>query len=212
MKRPFVFAALLAGALLAGCASEPTRFYTLALPVQLQAGGTASAASVLPAPLIIEFAPLGVPDQLARPQFVVRHAGADASAKVEVLEDYRWSSSFDLELRDALANGVAQRLGAVNTTLSGRATGQQAWRISLQVHGFDAIQDQRVDMSLTWSMQRTDGGASSTCEWSASEPVASGIDALAQGAQRLTARAADAIAGHVAALQARKTPDCKAAG
>jgi uncharacterized lipoprotein YmbA len=166
---------------------------------------------VLPAPLFIEFAPLGVPDQLARPQFVVRHPGADASAKVEVLEDYRWSSSFDLELRDALANGVAQRLGAVNTTVSGRTQGQQAWRISLQVHGFDSIEDQQVDMSITWSIQRTDGGPSSTCEWSASEPVGKGMDALAQGAQRLTARAADAIAGHVAALQARKAPDCKAA-
>jgi uncharacterized lipoprotein YmbA len=198
-------AALLLALALCGCASPPTHFYTLATPVDAPA-----VARAVQAPVYVEFAPLALPQRLARPQMVVRsQADAQAGSKVDVLEAYRWTSSFEFELRDALADGVARRLGAINSTLAGRPTGQPAWRVSLQVAAFDAITDQRVEAALSWSVRRSDRpGDSSACEWTASQAVGPGMDALAQGAQRLTAAAADAIARHIAALQAGAAPDC----
>ena len=90
-------AGALAAALLSACGSSPpTQFYTLSAP--LQAGTPARAASQGPQ-VYIEMMPVAVPDRLARPQLVVR---SDAT-RVEVLEQDRWSSPFNNELRDALA-------------------------------------------------------------------------------------------------------------
>jgi len=192
---------------LGGCASAPVRFYSLAAPGQPAAPAAATVGGK--SPMFVEFAPLALPQRLARPQLVVRKADAETSARVEVLEDYRWASSFQYELRDALANRVAGQLGAINSTVSGRPPDQPAWRIFLQVQSFDAVLDRRIDVDLNWSVRRTDGGAdASICRWSGSEQLAPGMDALAQGAQRLTERAADAIARQLAALAAGTGPGC----
>jgi len=193
--KPFSSLAIaLAAGLLAACASPVTRYYSLAEPV------AAAPARTAP-PLVIELAPLALPERLARPQMVVRQPG-DASAQVEVLEQHRWSSSFESELRDALAAGVAARLGAVDATKGGRAGGPPSWRIAVQLRQFDAVEGSRVDAALSWTLRRADAPQAAACQWSASEPVGAGIDALAQGARRLTARAADAIASNLAAVAA----------
>lgn len=199
--KPSLIAGAALVALLSACASPVTRYYTLAEP------GTAAAPRSA-APLFVELAPLALPERLARPQMVVRKADA-ASSEVEVLEQHRWSSSFESELRDALASGVAARLGAADSTRGGRQAGQPAWRIAVQVRQFDAIDGTRVDAALSWTLRRTDGDRSAACQWSASEPAGAGIDALAQAAQRLTARAAEAIARQVAAAQAGTLADCR---
>jgi uncharacterized lipoprotein YmbA len=206
-RKSLSFLCLLAAFGLAACSSAPTRFYTLAAPME----GT-TAAQPLAAPVYVELAPLALPERLIRPELVVRGGvgSSSSSAKIEVLEGYQWASSFEYELRDALANRVARRLGGVNTTVSGRPAETPAWRVSVEVVAFDPIQDQQVDVVLSWSVRRTDGGPISTCRWSASEPVEHGIDALAAGAQRVTARAADAIARHIASLAAKTAPDCGA--
>lgn len=206
MKRLLLAAAAVLGLALAGCSSTPTRFYTLAAPLE-----SASAAAPVTAPVYLELAPLMLPERLVRPQLVVRGKDDDKGAgraKIMVLEDYQWVSSFEYELRDALANRVARRLGAINSTVGGRPAGQAAWRIEVEVVQFDQIQDQRVDVALGWTVRRTDGGAASSCRWSTSEPVGPGMDALAEGAQRATARAADAMAKHIASLAAKQAPDC----
>ncbi len=61
---------------LAGCASQPDRYYTLAAPV-----GTPATAPAGGTPMFIELAPLALPERLARPQMVVSQAGG-TSAKV----------------------------------------------------------------------------------------------------------------------------------
>lgn len=196
----------LAAALLGGCStSTPTRFYTLSSPAE----SAPPVAQQVAAPVYVEFAPLALPERLVRPQLVIRGRSDDGKpSRIEVLEGDQWASSFEYELRDALANGVARRLGAVNTTVGGRPPGQAAWRISVEVVQFEPIEDQRVEVALGWSMRRSDGGTESSCRWSTSEPVDKGIDALTQGAQRAVARAADAMARHVAALQAGRAADC----
>jgi len=194
-------------AFMAGCAVAPDHYYTLATP----SGAVVAPAALTATPLYIELAPVAVPERLARPQLLVRRQGAESSAQVEVLEQHRWSASFENELRDALSSGVSRRLGAIDVTRGGKPTGPPVWRIGVRVRQFDAVENSRVDADLVWTLKRSDQDRVVTCLWTASEPVtaASGIDGLAQAAQRVTARAAEAMARDVTALQADAVSGCQ---
>jgi uncharacterized lipoprotein YmbA len=195
---------LAATVFVAGCASAPDRYYTLAAPA-----APSTAAPATNAQVFIELAPVAVPERLARPQMVVHQAGGQ-SAEVALLEQHRWSSSFENELRDALSSGVAARLGAIDVTKGGRQPGTPAWRIAVQVRQFDAVENTRVDAALSWTVRRSDADLSATCQWRTSEPVGNGIDALAQGAQRVAANASASIARHIAQLQQNPGTPCAA--
>ncbi|MGO4391591.1 membrane integrity-associated transporter subunit PqiC [Variovorax sp. M-6] len=200
-------AALGAALLLAGCGSTRTQFYSLAESAQPARAPAATAAAT---PVFIELAPIAMPERFARPQLVVRQKGSAGGPQVNILEQHRWSSSFENELRDALGSAIAARLGAVDVTRSGRVRGQPATRIAVQMGQFDAIEDSRVDASFSWTVRRTDEGPAAACQLSLSEPVGAGMDALAEGAQRVAARLADAIAASASALQANPAPSCGA--
>lgn len=204
MKFQFSIAAsALAALLVAGCAGKPTLYYTLAdsaLP-------TALPASTGAAPVYLDMAPVAVPERLARPQMVVRQQG-DASAQVSLLEQHRWASSFENELRDALASGVAARLGAIDITKGGRQATTPAYRVAVQVRQFDATEGSRVDGNFSWTIRRTDETRAMACKLSISEPVGAGMDAVAQGARRLTGELAAAIARSVATYAAKPDAVC----
>ena len=64
----------------------------------------------------------------------------------------------------------------------------------------------------TWTpVRRSDDDAGGACRLTLSEPIGSGTDAVALGAQRLAARLADAMAASVATLSAGKPLACTAA-
>jgi uncharacterized lipoprotein YmbA len=115
---PIGLAAVLA--VLAGCASKPDSYYTLASPVA-EADAAPSTLGGSAPPLYIELAPVAVPERFARPQMVVRQP--NGSVQVEVLEQHRWASSFENELRDALSAGIAGRLGAKRWVLAASILG-----------------------------------------------------------------------------------------
>ena len=193
--------ALAAAALLAACASPAPQYYSLAdadpAPPTAATGGAVS---------FIELAPVAMPERFARPQLVVRQKDASAGPEVDILEQHRWSSSFENELRDALGSGIAQRLGAVDATKGGRPV----TRIAVQLRQFDAVEGSRVDAGFSWTLRRTEESPAVGCQLSVSEPAgARGIDALARSAQRATARLADAIARSVTAMQSDMVNACQ---
>ena len=185
-------------AVLAGCASPAVHYYSLnaATPVTAASGKS----------LLIDVPPLALPERLVRPQLVVR----TSSAQVEILELHRWTSSFDAELHDALAGGIAQQLGAIDISNGGRLTGQPVYRVAVQLRQWEAVPNSRLEASFSWTIRRSDDARSIACQWSQSEPVGPGMEALAQGAQRLTARAAQRMAASVAALDADAAAACPA--
>ena len=196
MKLKLAFLAL--AAVLAGCASKPDNYYTLASPVAAVDAAPSTLGGA--APLYIELAPVAVPERLARPQMVVRQP--NGSVQVEVLEQHRWASSFENELRDALASGIAGRLGALDVTKGGRQTSQPVWRIAVQLQQFDAVDGGRVDAGFSWTLRRSDEARTLVCQLNLGEAVGSGMDAVARGAQRVTAAAAAAMARSVDAARA----------
>lgn len=200
---PIGLAAVLA--VLAGCASKPDSYYTLASPVAAADAAPSTLGGSAP-PLYIELAPVAVPERFARPQMVVRQP--NGSVQVEVLEQHRWASSFENELRDALSAGIAGRLGALDVTKGGRQTSQPVWRIAVQLRQFDAVDGARVDASFSWTLRRSDDARTVVCQLNLGEAVGSGMDAVAQGAQRVTSAAAAAMARSVSA--ARSNPSATA--
>lgn len=201
MKFHFAIAAgALATLLIAGCAGKPTLYYTLAdNPLPTKAPAATGAA-----PVYLDMAPIAVPERLARPQLVIRQSG-DANTQVYVLEQHRWASSFEVELRDALASGVATRLGAIDITKGGQQANAPAYRVAVQVRQFEAIEGSRIDASFSWTIRRSDQTRATACHQSFSESVGTGMDVLAQGARRLTGELAAAIARSVTSAAA--TPD-----
>ena len=195
---PALAAALVAMATLAGCASKPDSYYTLASPVAAADAAPSTLGSA--APLYIELAPVAVPERFARPQMVVRQP--NGSVQVEVLEQHRWASSFENELRDALSSGISARLGALDVTKGGRQTSQPVWRVAVQLRQFDAVDGGRVDASFSWTLRRSDEARTVVCQANFGEAVGNGMDAVAQGAQRVTSAAAAAMARSVAAARA----------
>lgn len=207
MKKTLAFLAMPAlVAVLAGCASKPDNYYTLASPVSAADAAPSTLGGA--APLYIELAPVAVPERFARPQMVVRQP--NGSVQVEVLEQHRWASSFENELRDALSSGISARLGALDVTKGGRQTSQPVWRVAVQLRQLDAVDGGRVDASFSWTLRRSDEARTVVCQMNFGEAVGSGMDAVAQGAQRVTATAAAAMARSVAA--ARANPAATACG
>lgn len=186
---------LLLALALTGCATPPTtRYYSL-------------APAVVPSPastLQIEVPPIALPERLVRPQLVVR----SAANPFDVLQQHRWAAPFDSELHDALASGITQQLGAVDVTAGGRLASPPVYRVTVQLRQWDAAVDSQVQASFSWTIRRSDGTRNLACQWSQSEPVGPGIAALAQGAQRLTGRAAHSMAASLKALDADATATC----
>ena len=184
----------LAACTLAGCASQqPDRYYTL---TDSAAARTTTAAASQPAPTTaIEVLPVGVPERLARPQMVVRKSAT--SPEVQVLEQHRWSSSFEKELRDALSSGIATRLGAIDASKTPAADGLRPWRIAVQVARFDAVEGERVDGAFTWTLRRAGTAQQLDCRLDTSVAAGAGMGALAQASGELTARLAETISSAV---------------
>jgi uncharacterized lipoprotein YmbA len=99
--------ALITAITVAGCAAvSETRFYTLSVRSE------PSEIKALPrdpsTPIFIDILPVNVPERLARPQLVVRFRDSGPETQLFILEQDRWSSPFNYELRDAFASGIAR--------------------------------------------------------------------------------------------------------
>lgn len=205
--------------LLSACAAPPVSYYSLAsaqpAPVVTTAPAAAGNGSGNPAPPVhFEVAPVGVPERLARPQMVIRSRPADsaggAGTRVEVLEQQRWASSFESELRDAFAVAIANRGGALDVTRGGRLPGQPVYRIAIRVNHFDAVLDQQLSAGFGWTITRSDDSRNAVCAMDVSQPAGVGMNALVQAVQQVVAGVAERIALHVAQLEAGGTARCLA--
>ncbi|KAF3998354.1 PqiC family protein [Glaciimonas immobilis] len=191
-----VATALTAVLALSGCSTPQTRFYTLAVPSATAASRAESAQNIF-----IEVPPISMPERLARPQLVVRAR----NTQVDILEHDRWSSSFNYELRDAFASGLANRLGAIDATRSGRPAGSPGYRIAIDLREFDAAPGDKVQALFGWTITRSDDGRSASCQLGVTEPVNAGTGALVAGVQRAVSDAIDAIAADITRMAARRT-------
>jgi len=198
-----VMTALLA----AGCASVPeTRFYTLSVPPEPSETKIAVRNSSIP--IFIDVLPVNVPERLVRPQLIVRSKGSGAETQLFILEQDRWSSPFNYELRDAFATGIANRTGALNEARSGRPPDQPGYRIAIELNQFDAVVDDRVQARFGWTITHSPDGRSAACYAAITEPVSAGVEGLVKGLQRTVASAAADISRNLIELDMGQAPKC----
>ncbi len=190
---------------LASCAANvPTRFYTLSTPVNTTQPVIKTTA------ISIEVLPVNVPERLKRPQLVISTQGT----QLKILEQDRWSSSFNDELHDVFASGIAAQVGAVDVTRGGRVANQPIYRIAITLRQLDAVPGDKIQANFGWTITRLDtsSGVSKdtviSCQLTITKPVSNSIDAVVQGMQATVADVVAAISANVTSLNSSNAAEC----
>jgi uncharacterized lipoprotein YmbA len=192
--------------LAAGCASvgEKTRFYTLSVPSDIREKDPYPEYSVTP--IFIEVMPVSIPERLARPQLVVSSKGQEG--ELLVLEQARWSSPFNYELRDALAAAIAGRTGAIKVNRGGRLHGQPVYRIAVELSQFDATIGGTVNARFDWTITSSTQGRSAACYSAISEAAGRDVESLVKGIQDVVEAAAENISENLMQLNGGGAASC----
>lgn len=131
----------LAGA--AGCASAPSRFYTL---------DTAAAANGTPATKVtVIIGAVAIPGVVDQPQFVVR----TAPNRVNVDEFNRWAAPLSDSLSRVVASDLAVQLGTPDVATASLANFNPDYRVAIEVLRFDSMRGQSVSDEAVWTVIRT---------------------------------------------------------
>ena len=187
---PFLAAAAAVAVLASGCAEAPvTRFHTL-LPAA--GGGTvATGAAPVSNGVAWTLAPVLVPAQVDRPQWVVRGVGET----IAVLENERWVAPLADELRAAVAERLTARLGGPGGVSPSTSPGGPARQVRIAVQRLDGAPGRYARLDATWTLVSADAAVPAlACRSMLEQPVAAGYAALADGHRGNVARLADAIA------------------
>ncbi|HKT96313.1 MAG TPA: PqiC family protein [Paraburkholderia sp.] len=199
LRLPATLAALALAAALAGCASPGSRFYTLSpTDTANDAAHSPVAATTGNPALLIALAPVDVPPQVAKAQFVVQN---DAT-QVKVLEQERWASLPGDEIRRALSGDLTQQLGTIDVYGSPHPEGVPVYRVSVKVQRFESWPGSHALIDAVWSVRSLDSQTVMTCRSVLNEPVGDGYDALVVGHRRAVAALSQAIASGVRTLAA----------
>lgn len=176
-------------ALAAGCASSPSRFYTLS------ATATPSAAS---SKLSLAVGPVSVPAAVDRPQIVV-----STSANQVTLDDFnRWASPLQDNLARVVAENLVALLGTPGVTLFPQALNANVdYRVQIEIRNFESAPGKSASLDAVWTVRRTKDGKTETGRTSAREKVDdNSYDALAAAHSRGVARLSQDIADAVRTL------------
>ena len=173
----------------AGCASPPSRFYSL------------SAATEPTAPssnLAIAVGPVSVPAVVDRPQIVV-NVGPN---QVRLEEFNRWAAPLQNNIARVVADNLVLMLGTPRVILSEQLLSADVdYRAAIEVQSFQSAPGETAVLDAVWSVRRTKDGKAETGRTTVRETVQEkGYDALAAAHSRALARLSQDIAAAVAAL------------
>jgi uncharacterized protein len=167
-----------------GCTSAPVRYYTLTPPPDR----TLPASETT---LTIDVRVVHTPPQLNRAELMVR-AGP---TEVTLLENERWTSPVNDEIKDALRLELQRRLGR----MSGLPPAFAKLTLDIDVQHFEAEFGRYALLEASWSAtlsaagQRAKGARATTCTFRADENIPAGYAGMVEGYQREIAALADAI-------------------
>jgi len=167
-----------------GCTSAPVRYYTLTPPPDR----TLPASETT---LAIDVRVVHTPPQLNRAELMVR----TGPTEVTLLENERWASPVNDEIKDALRLELQRRLG--------RTTGLRRdfakLTLDIDVQHLEAELGRYALLEASWSAtssvtgQRSNGARAAICTFHAEEKIHNGYAGMVEGYQREIAALADAI-------------------
>jgi uncharacterized protein len=115
---------------LTGCASAPSKFYSLS--------STSTPSGALPANIAVLVGPISIPAAVDRPQFVVQ----DGTNKVDIEEFNRWSAPLNDSIAKVVARDLSALLGTPDVATAPLANFNAAYRVTIDVQRFDSIRGQ----------------------------------------------------------------------
>jgi uncharacterized lipoprotein YmbA len=168
-----------------GCTSAPIRYYTLTPPPD-------KALPASETTLAIDVRIIHTPPQLNRSELMVR----TGPTEVTLLENERWASPVNDEIKDALRLELQRRLGR----MTGLNTAFAKLTIDVDVRQLEAEFGRYALLGASWSATlsatdpRSSNGARVTaCTFRADEKIHAGYAEIAEGYQREIAALAEAI-------------------
>jgi uncharacterized lipoprotein YmbA len=178
-------------ALLAGCATAPSKFYALS--------STASGDGAMPVPCAVLVGPVSVPASVDRPEFVVEVS----PNRVELDEFNRWASPLNDAIARAVAGDLAVLLATPDVAVAPLANFHPDYRVTINVQRFDSIAGQSVLVDAVWAVRPSGGGATRSGRTTARETVAEdSFDALAAAHSRALAQVSGDIAAAIRTARA----------
>jgi uncharacterized lipoprotein YmbA len=178
----------LAAALLAGCATAPSRFYSLT--------STASADGAPATPCSVLVGPVTVPAAVDRSEIVAQVA----PNRVDVDEFNRWAGPLDEAIARVVAGDLAVLLATPEVASAPLANFRPDYRVTINVQRFESIPGQSVLVDAVWAVRSTTGGATRSGRTTAHEAVqGETYDALAAAHSRALAQLSADIAASIRA-------------
>ena len=170
----------------AGCASTPSKFYTLSPTAEPGEAKESYSVAV---------GPVSVPAMIDRPQMVV-NVGPN---QVGIDEFNRWASPLQSEIARVVAENLARKLGTRMVSVFPQATSTGAsYRVMIDVIRFDSAPGKSANVDSLWTARRVKDGSFRAGRTTVSEAAADGstaglVAAHSRALGRLSAEVAEAI-------------------
>jgi len=167
-----------------GCTSAPVRYYTLTPPPD-------KALSASETTLAIDVRVVHTPPQLNRLELMVR----TAPTQVTLLENERWASPVNDEIKDALRLELQRR----SSRISELRPAFTKLTFDIDVQHLEAELGRHALLEVSWSAtssptgQQSRGARVTTCSFQSDEKIPAGYAGMVEGYQREIAALADAI-------------------
>jgi uncharacterized lipoprotein YmbA len=167
-----------------GCTSAPVRYYTLTPPPH-------KTSPVSETTLSIDVRVVHTPPQLNRSELMVR----TGPTEVTLLENERWASPVNDEIKDAMRLELQRRL----SPMTGLRPAFTKLTLDIDVQHLEAELGRYALLEASWSAtlsatgQRSAGARATTCTFQADEKIHTGYAGMVEGYQREIAALADAI-------------------
>jgi uncharacterized lipoprotein YmbA len=167
-----------------GCTSAPVRYYTLTSPPD-----KTLPASETPLPIVVRV--VHTPPQLNRSELMVR----TGPTEIMLLDNERWASPVNDEIKDALRLELQRRLGR----MAGLRPALTGLTLDIDVQHLEAELGQYALFDVSWSAtlsaagERSTGARTTTRTFQADEKIRTGYAGMVEGYQREIAALADAI-------------------
>jgi uncharacterized protein len=184
----------LAAALAAGCATAPSRFYSLS------STSTADGTPATPAKVMV--GPVTIPASVDQPEFVVQVA----PNRVEVDEFNRWVAPLSDGIARAVAGDLVVLLGTPDVAGAQLANFTPDYRVTIDIQRFETTRGQGVTVEAVWTVRKTAGGETLSGRTVASETAqGQGYDALAAAHSQAIAKMSGDIAAAIRAEAEQKS-------
>jgi uncharacterized lipoprotein YmbA len=167
-----------------GCTSAPVRYYTLTTPPN-------KTLPVSETALAIDVRVVHTPPQLKRSELMVRIGPTE----VTLLENERWASPVNDEIKDAVRLELQRRLNR----MTGLSPAFTKLTLDIDVQRLEAQLGRYALLEASWRAtlsaagQRSNGAPATICPFHAEEEIHAGYAGMIEGYQREIAALAEAI-------------------